>query len=105
MSDRNRTTFRAQELRLFVQSVFERLEVPTEDAAKAAEILVSADLRGIDSHGVARLHSYVGLLEIGRIKLAQKKTAESKARLNEVIKRFPKTREAMLARRYLEKIR
>ena len=44
------------------------------------------------------------VLEIGRIKLAQKKNAESKARLDEVIKRFPKTREAALARRYLDKI-
>jgi L-2-hydroxycarboxylate dehydrogenase (NAD+) len=30
-------------------------------------VLASADLRGIDSHGVARLHSYFDLLALGRI--------------------------------------
>lgn len=33
----------------------------------AAEVLVRADLRGIDSHGVARLSGYVRLWEAGRI--------------------------------------
>jgi LDH2 family malate/lactate/ureidoglycolate dehydrogenase len=33
----------------------------------AAKILALSDLRGIDSHGVARLHSYVGLLSEGLI--------------------------------------
>jgi LDH2 family malate/lactate/ureidoglycolate dehydrogenase len=33
----------------------------------AAEALVAADLRGIDSHGVARLSGYIRLWEAGRI--------------------------------------
>ena len=33
----------------------------------ASEALVSADLRGVDSHGVARLSGYVRLWEAGRI--------------------------------------
>ncbi len=37
------------------------------DAQTAATVLVSADLRGIDSHGVARLSGYVRLWEAGRI--------------------------------------
>jgi LDH2 family malate/lactate/ureidoglycolate dehydrogenase len=41
--------------------------VPEEDARTAASVLQSADLRGIDSHGVARLHSYFDMLELGRI--------------------------------------
>jgi len=45
-------------LRQFVTEVFTRLKVPPEDAAAAADILVRSDLRGIDSHGVARLDSY-----------------------------------------------
>lgn len=37
------------------------------DAKQAADVLVEADLRGIDSHGVARLSGYVRLWENGRI--------------------------------------
>jgi len=37
------------------------------DAAVAAKVLVSADLRGVDSHGVARLSGYVRLWETNRI--------------------------------------
>lgn len=38
-----------------------------EHAEKASEVLLSADLRGVDSHGVARLSGYVRLWEAGRI--------------------------------------
>jgi len=50
---------RAETLRHFCQQVFERLGVPSEDAAITADVLVAADLRGINSHGVARLKRYV----------------------------------------------
>jgi len=33
----------------------------------AAEVLSLADVRGIDSHGVARLHTYFEMLTLGRI--------------------------------------
>ncbi len=36
------------------------MEVPELDARIAADVLLSADLRGINSHGVIRLHSYYG---------------------------------------------
>lgn len=39
----------------FVVSVFEDLGVPSEDARICADVLVSADKRGIDSHGIGRL--------------------------------------------------
>jgi LDH2 family malate/lactate/ureidoglycolate dehydrogenase len=51
----------------FTTQVFQHFGVPKPDALTAAEILVLSDLRGIDSHGVARLSSYVGLLKDGRI--------------------------------------
>ena len=38
-----------------------------EDAKLAAKVLVNADIRGIDSHGVARLSGYTRLWEAGRI--------------------------------------
>lgn len=41
--------------------------VPVEDARLVAEALVAADLRGIDTHGVACLPDYADALEAGRI--------------------------------------
>ncbi|MGD2178039.1 MAG: Ldh family oxidoreductase [Anaerolineae bacterium] len=52
-------------LRHFCQGVFQALDVPRRDAAIAADVLVSADLRGINSHGVARLQRYVDGLQSG----------------------------------------
>ncbi|MGC8874360.1 MAG: Ldh family oxidoreductase [Chloroflexia bacterium] len=46
-------------LREFVAQVFVALGVPQEDSEITADVLVEADLRGIDSHGVARLRRYV----------------------------------------------
>ena len=40
-----------------------------EHADQAADVLVSADIRGVDSHGVSRLIGYVGLWEAGRINM------------------------------------
>ncbi len=56
-----------EQLRAFSERVFLHFGVPQEDARQAAEVLAVADLRGIDSHGVARLSSYYGLLKGGRI--------------------------------------
>ncbi|MBA4376317.1 MAG: malate dehydrogenase [Anaerolinea sp.] len=39
---------------------FLRWQVPVEDAAIAAEVLLSADMRGVDSHGIIRLNTYYG---------------------------------------------
>ncbi len=51
----------------FARSVFVKMGCTDADANLAAGVLVSADLRGIDSHGVARLSGYVRLWEAGRI--------------------------------------
>ena len=56
-----------QELTDIVQTVFLAMGCPFDDAKTAADTLVSADLRGIDSHGVARLSGYVRLWEAKRI--------------------------------------
>jgi L-2-hydroxycarboxylate dehydrogenase (NAD+) len=56
-----------QQLLNFVRSIFESIGCPQEDAALAAHVLVSADARGIDSHGVARLAGYVRLYDNGRL--------------------------------------
>jgi L-2-hydroxycarboxylate dehydrogenase (NAD+) len=54
-------------LREFCARVFLHFGVPEEEARQAADVLASADLRGIDSHGVARMTSYVELLSEGLI--------------------------------------
>ena len=51
----------------FAEAVFRKMGCPPADAAQAAEALLAADLRGVDSHGVARLSGYVRLWEAGRI--------------------------------------
>jgi LDH2 family malate/lactate/ureidoglycolate dehydrogenase len=59
-----------QELTDIVQAVFLAMGCPVDEAKTAADTLVSADLRGIDSHGVARLSGYVRLWEAKRINAA-----------------------------------
>ncbi|SKA03467.1 Ldh family oxidoreductase [Sediminibacterium ginsengisoli] len=56
-----------QELHRFTNDIFTAMGCSPEHAELAARVLVSADLRGIDSHGVARLSGYVRLWEAGRI--------------------------------------
>ena len=47
-------------LRSTVQAIFEKVGVPTEDAVVAADVLVTADLRGVETHGVSNmLRNYV----------------------------------------------
>jgi L-2-hydroxycarboxylate dehydrogenase (NAD+) len=60
-------TFPWEHLHEFCRRVFRHLDVPEDDARLAADVLSAADRRGIDSHGVARLRTYVDLLAAGRI--------------------------------------
>jgi len=55
------------ELFSFTSAVFAKIGCSYEDANLATKVLLSADLRGIDSHGVARLIGYIRLYEAGRI--------------------------------------
>jgi L-2-hydroxycarboxylate dehydrogenase (NAD+) len=59
--------FSYQQLLLFVEAIFKKIGCNDADAGIAAKALLSADLRGIDSHGVARLSGYVRLWEAKRI--------------------------------------
>ena len=59
--------FPIETLREFSILIFRHFGVPQSDAEQAADVLASADLRGIDSHGVARLTSYFELLSEGLI--------------------------------------
>jgi LDH2 family malate/lactate/ureidoglycolate dehydrogenase len=51
----------------FVRTVLTRLDVPLTDAEITADSLVSANLRGVHSHGVGLLPIYVRRLERGVI--------------------------------------
>lgn len=68
------STFSYQSLFNFTESVFKKIGTPAKDAKLASEVLLSADARGIDSHGVARLSGYVRLWEADRINAAPKVT-------------------------------
>jgi L-2-hydroxycarboxylate dehydrogenase (NAD+) len=58
--------FSYEQLLSFTIKIFIAIGCSSKDASIAAAALLSADLRGIDSHGVARLTGYVRLWEAGR---------------------------------------
>ncbi|MGE5539253.1 MAG: Ldh family oxidoreductase [Gemmatimonas sp.] len=55
-----------QDLRRFVSDVFRAKGMRAEDAETVADVLVWADLRGVSSHGVSRIPSYLAAIERGR---------------------------------------
>lgn len=57
----------AQALADFCQAILHRAGLRSRDAALVADSLMAANLRGIDSHGVARLPHYLRRLELGSI--------------------------------------
>ena len=60
-------TFPEAVLREFTENVFLKMGCSAEHAKLASDVLLKSDLRGIDSHGVARLTGYVRLWEKKRI--------------------------------------
>jgi LDH2 family malate/lactate/ureidoglycolate dehydrogenase len=52
-------------LRDFMEQVFIKAGTPPEDARVCAEVLIAADLRGIESHGVGRLKVYYERIRAG----------------------------------------
>jgi LDH2 family malate/lactate/ureidoglycolate dehydrogenase len=56
---------KAEKLKRWVAGIFEKEGVATEHAKTLAEVLVWADLRGIDTHGVVRVPRYVELIRAG----------------------------------------
>jgi L-2-hydroxycarboxylate dehydrogenase (NAD+) len=65
MAEKTGDTVWAEPLKDFCTRVFEKLGVPHDDAEVTSDVLVLANLRGIDSHGVARLKRYVDGLRDG----------------------------------------
>lgn len=59
--------FNSDYLKIFTVKVFVSMGCPPDEAEIAAECLNQADLRGVDSHGVARLSGYIRLWELNRL--------------------------------------
>jgi LDH2 family malate/lactate/ureidoglycolate dehydrogenase len=66
-SDQAPAPVAAETLKSFAEAVFSHFGVGASDAALWADVLVWADLRGVSSHGVMRIPSYVAHLENGDI--------------------------------------
>ena len=66
--DKDQVRVPHQPLRRTVAGIFEKMRVPPRDAHLAADVLVSADLRGVDSHGVSnQLRRYLEDYNSGHI--------------------------------------
>ncbi len=63
----NEYVFTYEQLYQYTIDVFTTIGCRGQDAHTAAAVLLSADLRGIDSHGIARLTGYVRLWEPSRV--------------------------------------
>ena len=76
MSDKpqDTTTVGADPLRQFVEAVFVRMGMSRAHAETVAEVVVWANLRGVDSHGVTRIPMYVRLLDAGDLNPADRKS-------------------------------
>lgn len=59
--------FSLKTLRSFTEAVLRHMGCSEAESTLAADVLLAADLRGIDSHGIARLSGYVRLWEAKRI--------------------------------------
>lgn len=84
--DGSRELIAEQELKSLANSAFLALGVPGQQAADAAGVLVTADLMGIHTHGVARIASYGERIRLGGITaaaaIAEERLAPGMLRVN-----------------------
>src|SRR5437867_13324956 len=60
------TLYREAALRRFTVALFEKVGVPPADAARTADNLIEANLRGVDTHGITRvLVAYIRRIQHG----------------------------------------
>ena len=52
--------FKKEDLINYAVLYMEKLGIPQKDAEIVADVLIAADLRGVDSHGLIRIYSYYG---------------------------------------------
>jgi LDH2 family malate/lactate/ureidoglycolate dehydrogenase len=63
----NETRMDAKSLKEFMRQVFTQMGLPPEDAEAGADLLVWCNLRGVDSHGVQRIASFIRSLDDGNL--------------------------------------
>jgi len=52
--------FKKEDLTGYAVSFMKKFGIPEEDAKIVADVLITADIRGTDSHGLIRLNTYYG---------------------------------------------
>src|SRR3954469_11797126 len=67
VSPSNRLRVPAESLADFYRRAFEAADVSPEDAATVARVLLTADTKGIESHGAPLAHGYVQRLRKGLV--------------------------------------
>ncbi len=60
--------FAFERLKRFCEEAYIRAGVPGEEAEIVSDLLVRADLRGVESHGVTRLPIYIHRLQKGYVR-------------------------------------
>src|SRR5579872_5071905 len=65
MAAPTKITVAAGDLQRFVADIFRARGLRPEDAATVAEVLVWANLRGIESHGISRVPRYLQFIDQG----------------------------------------
>lgn len=70
---------RAEELQAWIAAILAGCEVPDDEAAVAAAVLVDANLSGVDTHGVSRLRPYTDLLRNGHVNPRPRFSCEERA--------------------------
>lgn len=63
--------FPAERLHKFATSILQALNVPEEHAHISADVLVSANLRGVDTHGIINLLEYAPMIQSGSYTIPQ----------------------------------
>ncbi|MBT4610521.1 MAG: Ldh family oxidoreductase, partial [Gemmatimonadetes bacterium] len=58
-----------KDLERFTAQAFEGVGMSREDAATEARVLLWANMRGVDSHGVARIEAYLAAADSGSMKV------------------------------------
>jgi L-2-hydroxycarboxylate dehydrogenase (NAD+) len=64
--------FTAAELEGFTARTLERVGLPGADASQVARLMIMADLRGVDGHGIIRLPRYIRRIRAGGVNVRPK---------------------------------
>ncbi|MDD5503285.1 MAG: Ldh family oxidoreductase, partial [Candidatus Thermoplasmatota archaeon] len=68
MAEIRKVRVKADILENFMVDVFQKVGIPKEDAKICAEVLITSDKRGIDSHGIGRFKPiYISRIKAGQI--------------------------------------